>query len=159
VPTTIHDPERVTYDVSAPTLAEAARLIAEMDEAGRAEWWPHLDYDTEAGVLSAVTVTVPTRITMPRWPEYTSAAQACREEWDRFWVALDHHEQGHIALVRQHLDGLHRRLRGLPESEAAQAWEDALGALNQASESYDAQTDHGRNQGTVIDASVGADPD
>ncbi len=159
MPTTIHDPERVVFDVSAPTLTEAARLIAEMDEAGRAEWWPDLNYQTDGSVLTQVTVTVPTRITMPRWPEYTSAASACREEWDRFWVALDHHEQGHIELVRQHFDGLHRRLRGLSEDQAQQAWADANDALNRASEAYDAQNDQGRNQGTVIDVPAGAESD
>ena len=157
MPTTIHDPERVAYDVSAPTLAEAARVIGEMDEAGRAEWWPDLRYETQDGVLTSVTVTVTTRITMPRWPEYTSAARPCREEWDRFWVALGHHEDGHITLVRQHLDGLHRNLRGRSEAEAQQAWSDALSGLATASQTYDAQTDHGRNQGTVIDVSVGGD--
>jgi predicted secreted Zn-dependent protease len=154
VATTIHEPERVVHDVSAPTLAEVARLISEQPEAGKAEWWPHLDYRTAEGVVTEATVTVTTRILMPRWPEYTSAAPAPRQEWDRFWVALDHHERGHLALVHQYLDGLDHRLHGFSESDAQQAWADALAALAAASDSYDAQTDHGRNDGTVIDVDV-----
>ncbi len=159
MPTTIHEPERVVYDVSAPTLTEAARLIADMSEAGKAEWWPHLAYDHNGSVLTQVTVTVQTRITMPRWPEYTTAAAACREEWDRFWVALDGHERGHMRLVHEHLDGIHRRLRGLSVDDAQQTWADALSALATASDSYDTQTDHGRNEGTVINVPVGAETD
>src|SRR6266508_1099607 len=150
MPTEIHQPERVTDDVSAPTLTAAAEVIAQMDEAGKAEWWPNLAYDTDGAVVTRATVTVTTRITMPRWPEYTTAAQACKDEWDRFWVALDRHEQGHIQLVHQHLDGVHRQLKGQPAAEAQQIWSAATAALDTASAAYDSQTDHGRNQGTTI---------
>ncbi len=154
--THIHEPERVTYDVSAPTLAEVARLIADQAEAGRAEWWPNWTYDYAGDQVTRATVTVDQRVTMPRWPEYTQASGACREEWDRFWIAVENHEKGHIDLVRTHLVDLHERLAGIPVQEAQGVFDQAVAALNAASAAYDAQTDHGRNQGTVIDVGVGA---
>jgi Bacterial protein of unknown function (DUF922) len=40
---------------------------------------------------------------MPEWSGYCLAGQQGKEEWDRFFAALQAHEQGHIELVAQEL--------------------------------------------------------
>jgi predicted secreted Zn-dependent protease len=150
----IDEPERVTYDVHGSTLAEVAAAMAEMDEAGRAEWWPSYDYQQADGVITSANVRVVQRMTMPRWPEYTAASQASRTEWDRAWHALEAHEEGHFQLVSQHVASLEQQLIGQPVEAAQGIFDHALADLATASEAYDTATDHGRNQGTVIDLDV-----
>jgi hypothetical protein len=151
VSVTFSDTERVYMDVHGKTLADVAAVIAQQDEtdkdAPKAESFPHYQL---ADDLSAATVTVRTKITMPRWPEYTSAPQAEKDEWDRFFAALQAHEEGHIDLVRQQLSGIDDQLAGLSSDQANSAWTAALQQLQDASDSYDTDTDHGRNQGTII---------
>ena len=64
---TIHisDPEMRMYDVPGNTLSEVATVIASMAEAGKAEWWPQFQYESDDDVVSSVTVAVPQRKTMP----------------------------------------------------------------------------------------------
>jgi Bacterial protein of unknown function (DUF922) len=144
VSVTFSDTERAYTDVHGKTLTDVAAVIAQQGEAAKAEWFPPLAYDRSA------TVTVRTKITMPRWPEYTSAPQAEKDEWDRFFAALQAHEEGHIDLVRQQLSGIDDQLAGLSSDQANSAWTAALQQLQDASDSYDTDTDHGRNQGTII---------
>ncbi|MGB8645246.1 MAG: DUF922 domain-containing protein [Anaerolineae bacterium] len=150
------DTEQVSYDVQADTLMAAAETFSQMDEAAKTEWFPRYDYQTTGNELSNATITVGTRITMPHWSGYSSASQAEKDEWDRFFAALQAHEQGHLDLVMQHLDHVDEPLVGKSVDGAAQVWQSALAALLSASRAYDGQTDHGRNQGTIIDVSVGA---
>jgi predicted secreted Zn-dependent protease len=156
MPVDFADTERASSDVHGGTLAAVASVISQMDEAGKAEWSP--TYIMTADDAPAVTVTVKTKITMPRWSEYGTACQAEKGEWDRFFAALETHEQGHIDLVRQHLGGIDEQMAGQSSDGAKQLWVSALQDLQSASDSYDADTDHGRNQGTVIDVSVGTQP-
>ncbi len=150
------DTESAYSDVHGSTLAAVAAVISRQDEAGKAEWFP--TYALTADDPPAVTVTVKTKITMPRWPEYGSAAQAEKDEWDRFFAALQTHEQGHIDLVKQQLSGIDDQMTGNSPDAAKQIWGNALRDLQSASDSYDTQTDHGRNQGTIIDTSAGSPP-
>ena len=61
-----------------------------------------------------------------------------------------------LDLVVQHLSDVDERLVGKSIASAEQTWNQALEALQSASCAYDQQTDHGRRQGTVIDATSGA---
>jgi hypothetical protein len=81
---------------------------------------------------------------------------ASKGERDRFFAALQAHEQGHIELVAQELAHVDEELVGKSVEGAARAWQSALDALLLASHAYDDQTDHGRNQGAIIDVSVGS---
>ena len=154
----IKDPEVHMYDVPGHTLTEAATVIASMAEAGKAEWWPQFVYESDNGVVSSVTVTVPQRQTMPRWSGYADADQPVKGEWDRFWRALDSHEQGHFDLVTQHLANLDRVLVGQPVHDVQRVFADAVAALDAASSAYDVQTSHGVTQGTTLDLAVEAAP-
>jgi predicted secreted Zn-dependent protease len=142
----------VYSNVHGSTLAAVASVISQEDEAGKAEWWP--SYSLTGDDPPSATVTVKTRITMPRWSEYDSACQAEKDEWDRFIAALEAHEQGHIDLVKQHLSGIDDQMAGQSADAAKQVWLSALGDLQAASDSYDVDSDHGRNQGTIINLSA-----
>lgn len=147
------DTESAYSDVHGSSLAAVAAVISQQDEAGKAEWFP--TYVLTADDPPAVTVTVKTKITMPRWREYGSVSQAEKDEWDRFFAALQAHEQGHIDLVKQQLSGIDDQMTGNSPDAAKQTWGSALRDLQSASDNYDTQTDHGRNQGTIIDLSAG----
>jgi predicted secreted Zn-dependent protease len=152
----IHSPEVHLYDVPGHTLTEAATVISSMAEAGKAEWWPQYSYESQNEVVSSVTVTVAQRKTMPRWHGYSNASQPVRDEWDRFWRALDAHEQGHFDLVTSYLANVDHVLVGQSVSDVQRVFNDAVAALNSASTGYDAQTSHGVTQGTTIDLNVEA---
>jgi predicted secreted Zn-dependent protease len=155
---TVHilDPEVHMYEVPGHTLTEAATVIASMAEAGKAEWWPQFSYESDNGLVSSATVSVPQRKTMPHWQGYAYATQPMKDEWDRFWRALDAHEQGHFDLVASHLAYVDQVLVGQPVSDVQRVFNDAVAALNAASSAYDVQTSHGVIQGTTIDLGVEA---
>jgi predicted secreted Zn-dependent protease len=151
------DTTQSTYDLAGQTLADVAAEIAAQDEAAKTEWFPHYDYTTTGDALATATVVVPTKITMPRRPSYSSAGDADRREWDRFQAALQAHEQGHVDLVTQNLTGIDDRLVGNTVADANRIWANALNLLQAASDAYDRDTDHGRNQGTIIQVSIQPD--
>jgi predicted secreted Zn-dependent protease len=146
------------YDVPGNTLSEVATVIAAMAEAGKAEWWPELAYEGSDGLVCAVNVTVQQRKTMPYWQGYSDATQPMKDEWDRFWRALDAHEQGHFDLVRTHLENVDQLLVGQPVADVQRVFNDVVAALDAASSAYDAYTSHGLNQGTSIDLDAEAAP-
>jgi predicted secreted Zn-dependent protease len=106
-------------------------------------------------MVSDVAVTVRTRVTLPDWSGST-ASEAEKAEWSRFCAALRDHEQGHVDLVLDRLSHVDQSLIGKASGDASKAWDDALNTLSTASAAYDDATDHGRNQGCVIDVSVGS---
>jgi predicted secreted Zn-dependent protease len=144
------DTTHATYDLAGQTLADVAAEISAMDEAAATEWFPRYDYSLNGDVLATATVVVPTKITLPRWPGYSSAGDRDRGEWDRFHAALEAHEQGHIERVTNCFTGIDDRLTGATVADAGRIWADALNSLQTASDAYDAETDHGRNRGTII---------
>ena len=143
------------YAVRGSRLRDVAAAIEHEAEAGKAEWFPRIDYQTdEHGRLSDVSISVPTRVTLPDWSEYGSASPAEQHEWDRFRYALTTHENGHVDLVQSHLSGIDMRMLGETKDHGLALYQQALDALNAASVAFDTQTDHGRNTGTVIDVSI-----
>jgi len=144
------DIEWTTYDVSADSLAAAADAMSGLSEAATTEWFPRYEYEAD-GALTSASVTVATKVTMPRWVGWASASAGERTEWDRFCKALRAHEDGHVKLITKHLADVDARLVGKSPIAAQKAWADALSALDAASRAYDQQTDHGRRFGTIID--------
>lgn len=151
--TSFPSPEYVTYDVSADTLSGVADAIADMPEAGMCEWFPTWSVDDDdAGVVTSATVEVATRITLPNWVEESSASGEEQTEWRRFLTALTDHEHGHLEIVYRELADVDQTMTGGSEADARQAFDDAITRLQQESDDYDSSTDHGRNDGTTIDA-------
>ena len=114
-------------------------------------------YEAEAapnGRIVRVTVTVPVTVTLPEWPESSRLPPAARAEWNRFLRALDAHEQGHVRIARRYFTRIGQRMVGLTLAQAEERWQANLQAWREADREFDAQTDHGRNTGTIIDENV-----
>lgn len=143
------------YDVSGETLEDVVAAIEGMDEAGRAEWWPSWEYDTdENGEITEVRFTVDSAITLPRWVDESSASGPEQQEWRRFLQALSEHEDGHLERVRNFLDGTDERLLHGDPSNASENFDWIVNELQESSNLYDSETDHGRNTGTIVDLDV-----
>lgn len=150
--TEFSDVQWTAYSVQGETLADVVAAISTLPEAGKAEWNPRYDYETdENGTVNEVTVIVGWTITMPQWDGYDAASDSAKGEWDRFYAALEAHEMGHLALADQYLRELDQQMIGKTVDEAKSVFESTLQALQAESDAYDHRTDHGRNDGTNID--------
>jgi predicted secreted Zn-dependent protease len=147
--------EWITYDVVAESLGDAASEVSSLAEAATTEWFPHFTSTTADGRLAHVVVEAPTRVTMPRWIGYADASPDDRQEWDRFCAALRAHEQRHLDLVREHLQGVEAQLTGQTPARAAAIWTQVLDRLDAASRELDRDTDHGRAAGTMVSVTSG----
>jgi predicted secreted Zn-dependent protease len=151
MPVLTYEPTWSTYEVPGHTLEEAARHIEQAAEAGHTHWMPQYHVqEWEGQTIKRVQVDVYVEISMPHWSGYDAATPAEKAEWDRFYAALQTHEQGHIDLVRSYTENADVMMEGLDEHGAAQKWQENLQALQQASDQYDTGNDHGRNAGTTI---------
>jgi hypothetical protein len=133
----------------------ATQLGRAGDEAGRtdvqAEYVPEIDAN---GRVIRVTITVPVTVTLPEWPEASNLPPAARVEWERFLRALTDHEQGHVARIRQHLEHFGATPLHVSAEVAEQRRQANLQAMHQATQEYDAQADHGRNNAAIIETNV-----
>jgi predicted secreted Zn-dependent protease len=148
-----------TYTVDAGTLEEAAQQIEQREEAGETKWNP--TYKTtldENGNVASATVDVEITVTLPKWPGATKLNKAARAEWERFFKALKAHEQRHVNLARQKLKDLAEKLVGKSPADAEESFQKAVDDLQKSSDDYDEISDHGRNEGTIIDTSAGTSP-
>jgi predicted secreted Zn-dependent protease len=159
VSTSIGAIEWSTYSVPGQTLADVVAAIQHLPEAGQTTWPATFDYTADTnGTITSATVTVRRCISLPQWDGYHSASAAAQAEWDRFAAALQTHETGHSDLVEQYLQHTDQLLVGQLATQAQSIFDNALHALQAASDAYDQQTNHGQSAGTVIDTSVDATP-
>lgn len=157
--TTTFKVENKTYTVTAKTLQEAADQISQREEAGETTWNPKFNLKTdESGNVTDATVDVTITVTLPNWPNTTKLSKAAKAEWDRAFGVLKKHEENHVQLVRDKLKDMAKSLVGKSQAEAEAIFQKALTELQQASDNYDASSDHGRNEGTDLDTSVEAPP-
>ena len=148
-------PRRTTYHVTGPTLQAVADAISHLPEAGRADWTPSFEEaHDDAGTVTSATVRCGLAIQMPVWTDYPSASQAAKDEWDRWWVALEAHEQGHLDIVTQELAALEDQMVGRTIAEARAAFDTAVAQTQACSDAYDASTNHGVSAGTVLDTTI-----
>src|SRR4051794_16494442 len=94
---------------------------------------------------------------MPVWPGYRAASAGARDEWDRWWTALEAHECGHISVVTAAFGDLDRQLVGATVADADAAFRAAVARAQADSDAYDAATAHGLNSGTVMDTGSRSD--
>lgn len=153
--TKISPPIFRSYTIKATTLAKAAEILNAREEAGETTWEATYKGKTDKdGLVTSATVTVKVKVVMPKWPGAAKLSKAARAEWKRAYRALQEHEQHHVKLVKQHLNGVHERLVGKTEDDAAIEFDAALQELQDSSDAFDAYSDHGRNEGTDLDTSI-----
>jgi predicted secreted Zn-dependent protease len=148
----------VYYDVSGATLADVAASISHLPEAGRCEWHPTYTYTTdEHGKVDSFTVDCPYTITMPNWTDKYSASPEAQAEWDRWYEALERHERGHVeatAWIFDNMDDPDVGVIGMTPADAQGQFGKFVYDAQQASDRYDDETNHGLNDGTVMDTSI-----
>ncbi len=126
-----------------------------LDEVGRCTWQPVLSLDWDDNqVVTGGTLTVDIEVLVPAWAKRSEVNDAVRAEWDRWSDALTTHENGHADLAYRYLDNFADTLVGMTTDDAWAAFEQVKRDLQQASDDYDASTNHGISQGTTLDASI-----
>jgi predicted secreted Zn-dependent protease len=153
---TIGPTSRSTYEIEATSLDEAMTAMEEhsADEAAQTSWSPTFSADNDGTNVTAARVEVPVAVEMPSWPGSSQVSRAARAEWTRFRTALGVHEDGHVSRVQTGFARSDRRLlRKTPEA-AETEFGTIVEAVQSNSDAFDTQTDHGRNNGTVIDTSI-----
>jgi predicted secreted Zn-dependent protease len=168
--TTLGSTKAKSHSVGGSTLEQAANHLEARGYAGLTEYDPTIEFKTKGGVVSDATVSVPISKEMPSWSGYSKAPDAEKEEWDRFWNALDFHEEGHIQIIKEDATSgngyanAHTLILEKTEDEAYETWKAILSKEETAQTAFEAQNDHGRTQSsphgtTIIDVSVGKTED
>ena len=133
---------RKTYAITAKTLKKAVARVEKYQkahgEAGSTRWKvkPHYTWDKSRNVKSA-SVVVTITVTMPSWPGAAKLSTAAKAEWDRAYKKLEDHEQEHVNIVHEQLEGLAESLIGMSKKEAKEAFKQALANLRKASNAID----------------------
>lgn len=146
-----------TYNVGGKTLEDVLNAINARNqaEAAQVSWTlPKPKLKEAGGKVTEASVTIPITMEMPNWTGASGAGKNVKAEWDRVMAALRKHEDGHVALVHEHFDGLADKMLGLSRKDAEALFDKTGKDLQKASDAYDAKTKHGETQGAVIDLDV-----
>jgi predicted secreted Zn-dependent protease len=128
----------------------------------RTEWLVHWTYMFHrAGMvcmIGGVKATLDIKYLMPKWTNASSASEKLQEKWNRYYAALQKHEEGHAEIARQAADEIEKSLGkmrggancpGLGE-EANKIGNAILDDYRKKEKDYDRQTKHGKTQGAVF---------
>lgn len=151
---TIYSPiHYTTYLITAETLHQAVAVM-NPDEAGVTKWRTRFEPEVDSNnIVTKVKVYVNIKVTLPRWPGAQNLPKAQKDEWDRFYLALQKHEDQHAAIVKGEMANVASQLLGKSNADALIYFQDKEIKLQNANDAFDKRTDHGKNQGTVIDLS------
>jgi predicted secreted Zn-dependent protease len=157
VMTTWNETGGENHELGGNTLQELYDEIDSwgQDEAGSCSWAPSINFAWDDNqIVTGATLTVDIAVLTPAWLNRSAANDAVRGEWDRWSAALMTHEMGHYDLAKQYLDNFEDSLVGMAHADAQAAFDQRVKDLQQASDSYDASTQHGITQGTTLDTSI-----
>jgi Domain of unknown function (DUF4157)/Bacterial protein of unknown function (DUF922) len=115
---------------------------------------PQYEYDKKDEKVTKVAVTIVETKEMPVWAELGQQCQPIKDEWNRFYSALDKHEEEHVAIDRKHYKDVHRKMVGKPKAIAYATLDAVTEAANLENEAHDLSTRHGRRDGTDINGAV-----
>jgi hypothetical protein len=152
--TKVGPPSNSTYTVSG-TLRQAAEAVGARREAGATVTSPDLVSANNGTRMTQAQVTVTQAVQLPEWDGKASATQNQRAEWDRFKAAITTHEAGHVATDVKAFAGAHTRIlakRTLAESNTE--YDTIVTRADTDNETFDTNTDHGRNAGTTINPNI-----
>jgi hypothetical protein len=142
------------YPVEGSSLEDVATVIEGQPEAGHVAWAPAFEFTQAGGRIDSVTINVAIELQMPSWSPPAEMLPRARAEWDRWYAALQAHEQGHIDLVHAVFDGLAQRILGTTVRTGRRMFARAKSSLATQSRAYDRRTRHGIRQGTVMNVSI-----
>ncbi|MBA2279699.1 MAG: DUF922 domain-containing Zn-dependent protease [Actinomycetota bacterium] len=150
-------PHWTTYDVSGATLADVAAVLTQRDEAGETTWNPtHTMSWDDSGNVTDVTVHCGFDVQMPNWVEYSQASADAQTEWDRWYGALEEHEQGHLTIAEGVFTDLESQMVGKSQADAEAAFQAAVTKAQTDSDAYDTGNGHGTtaSNSTVMDTNI-----
>jgi len=151
------------YEIRGTTWPQLQR---EIDSKGPEGWWGtantqiryELEWKPSAGgcKVTSVRTTADARIRLPQWANRFDGPAKLQAYWDNVYRSLDLHERGHVQISLDGAKELERALHAIPEqptcdavaAEAKRTYHRIGAALRERQVTYDAETDHGRNQWT-----------
>ena len=108
--------------------------------------------------LSGIEVKTKVAITLPRWIPGKPVPRELVSRWQKLFIALSVHEQGHLQLALAASAEVNRRLHelgGYPSSQeltaaANRALSETIEEYRDRERKYDSLTGHGRTQGAIF---------
>lgn len=138
------------YDISGDSGSE---LLAEMKakNATKGGYFAHTRYNYKSK-CSALTLTCTVRL--PRWVEFDAAPNtALKQKWEKFYVALVAHEQGHVDIFNEDMKAAGEAAGDLSCSAATKSISGDYKAMSTRQKEFDAETQHGTKQGASFGGS------
>jgi predicted secreted Zn-dependent protease len=158
--TTNFTPNNTTREVHGATLSQVYDSMTNSGTHEAASVQPALkpqpQYELDAKgekVIKAVVTVIETK-EMPSWAELGQQCPPIKNEWNRFYGALDKHEDKHVEIDRKHFTDVHKKLVGKPQEAAWKKMDDVIEAADLENQAYDTRTKHGLNEGTIINSAV-----
>ncbi len=132
------------YTVRARSLANFSEQMQRRAWAGLTTWRVQTKWKIDnQGRIKEATVKVNITVTLPKWNVPDTVGPNSRAEYERFSKAIGKHEQGHVDIVREHLDGLADKLIGKTSGEAKRIVREAQRDHDRAQDEFDNTTNHG----------------
>jgi predicted secreted Zn-dependent protease len=143
------------YEVHGSTDDElrAGMAQAGAEFAANTSWQFHWSWNqtTTGGVCHPTNVQITYSITIafPHWTPPANAAPGLVDRWTTFTQALATHEDGHAVRVIQNAPNVRDAIAAASCANAAAAAQSAINVIQQISDQYDIDTNHGATQGAV----------
>jgi len=108
--------------------------------------------------IGRIDIQVEITFTYPRWNPPPNAPEDLKEKWSHYLMSLQMHEEGHKDIGIEAANIVLEMLNNLPafptcnelEETADSKAADILAEFRTKEESYDQDTNHGRNQGAIF---------
>jgi predicted secreted Zn-dependent protease len=126
---------------------------------GHTRWhvsWRYRYHNSGSGcTIAFVSTSLKMTITLPKWSNESGADNATRQQWSRYFAALELHEQGHRRHGVDAANDIDRAIAAMPPAGDCDALGSAANVLgkrilqkyNQRDVDYDRDTRHGATQG------------
>ena len=146
------------YEITGTTATELWASMHQLgprdasgEHAAETTWYVSWTFQPDAsGTCQATGVSTRITVTFPHWTPPVGTSPALVADWDRFVAALATHEEGHVQIVQSGVPNIAPAIA----SGGCQTANTAAGAvmtqIQQQSDAYDAQTNHGASQGAVF---------
>ena len=94
------------------------------------------------------------KVRLPRWTEFTGSANAVlKQKWEKFYVALVAHEQGHVDIFNEGMKNAAETAEDLACTKATKHFSAEFKKITARQKAFDAETDHGKKLGATFGGS------
>lgn len=142
------------FRIGGRDLESVAKALSTREEWGSfAGSFTHKWKGDAKGNASVVNISPTFTIKMPTWQSYRDQPQACKDEWDRMWVALKKHEEGHRKIFERGIVNLVRDLEALGEPTGTnidRLMKETGKAIQDGHNAFDRKTENGKARGVEL---------